>query len=104
MKIEGNCQNPDATPAGKVDAARIADVKAGKASKAAGAPSASGADQFVVSPDAKLANTAVDAAEKSSDIRPEAVARAKALLADGKIGNDPHRLADALIDSILKNG
>jgi flagellar biosynthesis anti-sigma factor FlgM len=104
MKIEGNCPSPDATPAGKIDAARTADVKAGKASKASVASSASGADQFVVSSDAKLANTAVDAAGKSSDIRPEVVARAKALLAEGKVGNDPHRLADALIDSILKNG
>jgi flagellar biosynthesis anti-sigma factor FlgM len=98
MKIETNCQSLDTTPAGKVDAARTADAKAGKASSKAGA------DQFVVSTDAKLANTALDAAEKSSDIRPEVVARAKALLAEGKLGSDPHRLADALIDSILKNG
>ena len=101
MKIEGHGQSPDAAAARKVDAARIADLKAGKASKAF---SASGADQFVVSTDAKLANSAVDAVERSSDIRPEVVARAKALLADGRIGNDPHRLADALIDNVLKNG
>jgi flagellar biosynthesis anti-sigma factor FlgM len=97
MKIESNRPNLDTTPAGKIDAARTSDAKAAKASSAAGA------DQFSVSPNAKLASSAIDAATKTSDIRPEVVARAKALLAEGKVGNDPHRLADALIDSLLKN-
>ena len=97
MKIEGNRPSFDTTPAAKVEAARVADLKAGKGASAAGA------DQFSVSSDAKLAGTALDAAGKASDIRPEVVERAKALLAEGKVGNDPHKLADALIDSLLKN-
>lgn len=98
MKIVNNSPSLDTTPTGKVEAARTADAK-----QAAKTSSAAGPDQFNASPSAKLASSAIDAATHTSDIRPEAVARAKALLADGKIGNDPHRLADALIDSLLKN-
>jgi flagellar biosynthesis anti-sigma factor FlgM len=98
MKIDNNCHNLDTTPAGKVDAARTADAKAAKAGTAA-----AGSDQFSVSADAKLASSAIDAVSKAPDIRPEAVARGKALLAEGKLGNDPDRLADALIDSLIKN-
>src|SRR3954469_4176594 len=97
MKIESNGQSLDTTPAGKVEAAKIADAKAAKASSSASP------DQFSVSADAKLASAAIDAVKQASDIRPEVVARAKALLAEGKIGNDAHRLADALIDSLIKN-
>ena len=98
MKIEGNRPSFDTTPADQVAAARIADVKAGKARVS------SGTDQFSVSAGAKLASTAIDAAANTSDIRPDVVERAKALLADHKVGNDPHRLADAIIDGLLGNG
>jgi flagellar biosynthesis anti-sigma factor FlgM len=98
MKIVNNSPSLDTAPTGKVEAARTTDAK-----QAAKTSSTAGADQFNASRSAKLANSAIDAATHTSDIRPEAVARAKALLADGKIGNDPQRLADALIDSLLKN-
>lgn len=61
------------------------------------------ADRVQVSSDALLVTNAVKAASDSPDIRPEAVARAKAKLAAGEIGNDPERLADRIIDDLLKS-
>jgi anti-sigma28 factor (negative regulator of flagellin synthesis) len=56
-----------------------------------------------VSPAVQFANQAISASQASPDVRPDVVERAKQLLADGKIGDDPHRLADALIDHMLEN-
>lgn len=61
------------------------------------------ADRVQVSPDALLVTNAVKSANDSPDIRPEAVARAKAKLNAGEIGNDPERLADRIIDDLLKS-
>jgi hypothetical protein len=54
-----------------------------------------------VSADARLLGKALDAAAKAPEIRQDVVDRAKAKLAAGEIGNDPARLADRLIDSLL---
>jgi hypothetical protein len=97
LKIASNDQSLDMTPTGKVDAAKIPGARAAKASSSASP------GQFGVSADARLTTRAIDAAKQASDIRPEAVARAKALLAAGKVGNDAHRLANALIDSLIEN-
>ena len=43
----------------------------------------------------------VDAVSKAPEIRQDVVDRARARLAAGEIGNDPGRLADRLIDSLL---
>lgn len=61
------------------------------------------ADRVRVSSDALLVTNAVKSATDSPDIRPEAVARAKAKLEAGEIGNDPERLADRIIDDLLKS-
>ena len=66
--------------------------------KPAGAP---GADTAAVSSDVRFAADAIEASVKSPDVRPAEVERAKALLADGKVGNDPGRLAEALIKHLL---
>jgi len=58
-------------------------------------------DRVQVSADARLFGQAVDAAAKAPEIRQDVVERAKAKLAAGEIGNDPARLADRLIDSLL---
>lgn len=60
-----------------------------------------GPDQVRVSSGAQLASTAASAAERTSDVRPEVVERAKAAMARGDVGNNPERLADALIDRVL---
>jgi anti-sigma28 factor (negative regulator of flagellin synthesis) len=97
MKIDSNRAELETTPAAKLAATRTSELKAG----AKAHPSAT--DHVSVSGDAKLASKAIEAAAKASDIRPEVVARAKALLASGKVGNDPHRLADAIILGLLGN-
>jgi flagellar biosynthesis anti-sigma factor FlgM len=96
MKIDSNRPNFDATPAGKIEAARVADAKSTGARAAL-----RGGDQVSVSAAAQFASSAIDAARNAPDIRPDVVERAKALLADGKVGNDPYRLADALIDKTM---
>ncbi len=55
-----------------------------------------------MSAEAQLANEAVKKASDSSDVRPEVVARAKAALDAGKIGNDANQIADSLIASMLE--
>ena len=62
---------------------------------------APGTDSVTVSSDAQFATSAISASQSTADVRPDVVARAKQLLADGKIGNDPQRLADRLIDHAL---
>jgi anti-sigma28 factor (negative regulator of flagellin synthesis) len=59
-------------------------------------------DQVDLSPDVQLANAAVAAAEKASDIRPAEVARARELLNSGQLGTDLESLASKIIDSLIK--
>jgi flagellar biosynthesis anti-sigma factor FlgM len=96
MKIDSNRANLETTQTDRVEAARVADAKA---SGTRGAQR--GGDQVSVSADAKFATTAIDAARNTPDIRPDVVERAKALLNEGKIGADPYKLADALIDKTI---
>lgn len=96
MKIQGD------RPSGVNDAGQAQQVdKAAqqRAQQARGA--ADGGDRVEVSADARLLGKAVDAAAKAPEIRQDVVDRAKAKLAAGEIGNDPGRLADRLIDSLL---
>ena len=96
MKIEGNRPNFDTVQTDRVDSKRGVNPAAKDATSAAG-----GTDQVRVSSDVQLASTAIQAANQASDVRPDVVARAKALLADGKIGADPQALADKMIDRAL---
>jgi len=96
MKIEGNRPNFDTPATDRIDARRGVNPTAKDATSAT-----DGNDQVRVSSDVQLANTAIQAATRASDVRPDVVERAKALLADGKIGADPQALADTLIDRAL---
>lgn len=95
MKIESN--RPGFDPSlERVDQKKTADAAAADNAKKSG-------DQIRVSAEAQLANEAVKAAtESGSDIRPEVVARAKALLDAGRIGNDANQIAESLIASMLE--
>jgi anti-sigma28 factor (negative regulator of flagellin synthesis) len=95
MKIEGNRPNLDASAAGKLEAARLAEAKA----KEQGART--GRDAVTVSPDVELAQKAIDAASRPAEVRPDAVARGKALLEGGTLGSDPAALADTLIQRLI---
>jgi hypothetical protein len=58
-------------------------------------------DRVELSADARLAESAVRAASKVSEIRPDVVERARAKLAAGELGADVLQLADRMIDSLL---
>jgi flagellar biosynthesis anti-sigma factor FlgM len=58
-------------------------------------------DAVKLSGDLRLADEAVRAAAVTDDVRPEAVEKARALVARGEVGTDLERLADRLIDSLL---
>ena len=58
-------------------------------------------DAVRLSGDLKLADEAVRAASVSTDVRPDAVARARALLQSGELDRDLADLADRMIDSLL---
>jgi len=95
MKIEG--QRPTFDPSlERVDQKKTADAAAADAARKSG-------DQLRVSAEAQLANEAVKLATESSDVRPDAVARAKKLLDAGLVGNDAHAIADALITSTMES-
>jgi flagellar biosynthesis anti-sigma factor FlgM len=67
---------------------------------AAPAP-ATGVDDVRLSSDAQLMQAAMRAVQDVPDVRPDVVERMRAALANGAIGNDPHALADAIIDHLL---
>ena len=69
--------------------------------KTAGVPPKS-EDAVSLSGDLRLANEAVRAAAMAGDVRPEAVAKAMRLIADGHLGADLERLADRIIDSLAE--
>ncbi|MGE3405092.1 MAG: flagellar biosynthesis anti-sigma factor FlgM [Vicinamibacterales bacterium] len=78
--------------------------RAGQAPKMADAPrstTAPGADAVQLSDEARLRAEALRAAADAPAIRPDAVARGKALLESGALGRDPDALADRLIDALL---
>lgn len=96
MKIQGD------RPSGVQDAGYTQQVdKAAQQRAQQNRGAASGGDRVDVSADARLLGQAVDAANKTPEIRQDVVERAKAKLAAGEIGNDANRLADRLIDSLL---
>ncbi len=98
MKIDGNrpTQDTDATEAAKKTALDKA-VTRTTSEKIAPA-----GDRVEVSADAKLLAAATDAARKSPEVRTELVERMKQKLAAGELGNDSGRLADRIIDDLLK--
>jgi negative regulator of flagellin synthesis FlgM len=97
MKIEGNRPRIDTTAAGEAEKV-AADRRTGKV----GGAQASSCDSVEVSADAKLLSQAMKAAQDSPDIRVDVVERMREKLAAGTVGNDSGRLADRLIDDLLK--
>jgi flagellar biosynthesis anti-sigma factor FlgM len=72
-----------------------------RANRTSARPSATG-DTVEVSPDAKLLSEAVKVAQTTPAIRADVVERMKQKLAAGEIGNDAGRLADRMLDDIVK--
>lgn len=94
MKIEGNRPNIDPTATTAIDTKRDLDRTRTERTAATG-------DQVQVSSAAQLASAAIAAATNAPAVRPEAVARARALLQSGTLGADANKLADSLIDRTI---
>jgi len=97
MKIEGNRPTHETESLTRADA---------KGTKPAPNRAADAGDRVDVSADAKKAQglvaDAVKAAQALPDIRAEAVARGRAKLESGALGADAGKLADAIIDDLIK--
>jgi len=91
-------QDIDATKSAEA-AKKIAETRAAKRNDAAAAVAT---DTVEVSSDAKLFVAAVKEASAPAPVRTELVEAMKQKLAAGEIGNDSGRLADRIIDDLLK--
>ncbi|MEZ5316943.1 MAG: hypothetical protein R2752_06030 [Vicinamibacterales bacterium] len=60
-----------------------------------------GTDEVRLSGDLQVVDVAVRAAALAGDVRPEAIANARALLDRGALDQDLDRLANRIIDSLL---
>jgi flagellar biosynthesis anti-sigma factor FlgM len=99
MKIEGNRPNQLSRTDEAQNAQQLERTQAGRSGKDRAV--AQTGDRVEVSSDARLMSSALQAAQKAPAIRQDVVERAKQKLAAGEVGNDPVRLADRMIDSLL---
>ena len=93
-RIDGNQGTPLSTHIDRAETAKGTD-------RAQNQAKAAKADRVEVSSDAALMSSAVQAATEAPAIRSDKVEAAKKALADGTLGADAGKLADALIDDIL---
>jgi len=100
-KIDSNRLPQDLDATKQAEAAQKA-AEARAAKKTGQAASAQGTDKVEVSSDAKLFSAAVKAANEPAPIRTDVVEAMKQKLAAGEIGKDSARLADRIIDDLLK--
>ncbi len=65
---------------------------------------ASESDQLTLSPAVRMLQAARESVDAGVPVRQDVVERLRALLADGQLGGDAARLADAIIDSWIDSG
>ena len=100
MKVNGNRLTPDTDATAGTDAARkVADRTVTKTGER---PSTRGTDTVELSSDAQLLAAAVKATGEAPSVRADVVEAMKQKLAAGEIGNDSARLADRMLDDLLK--
>jgi len=93
-RIDGNQGTPLPTHVDRAEAGKATE-------RAQNQAKAAKADRVEVSSDATLMNTAVQAANDAPAVRSDKVEAAKKALADGTLGADAGKLAEALIDHML---
>jgi flagellar biosynthesis anti-sigma factor FlgM len=93
--VDGNSGAPLAAQIDRAETTRTEHSRSGERGSVAGKPAAS--DRVEVSADAALMREAVQAVDKTPDVRQEKVEAAKKALADGTLGADAGKLADALL-------
>lgn len=96
MKIDSNRTGLDPLGTLRTEATETQQTP-GQTRPSGAAPS----DHVDLSAGAKLAGAAARAVSDLPDVRADAVAKAKALLATGELGANPTRLADAIIDRLI---
>jgi flagellar biosynthesis anti-sigma factor FlgM len=100
MKIDANRITQDTEATKSTEAAQKVTEK--RVAKKSDLPGAASADKVEVSADAKLMAAALKASSDASPVRADVVEAMKKKLAAGEIGNDSGRLADRMIDDLLK--
>ena len=98
MKIDGNRPAHDASA---TEGTRRSSLDAGVRQGGAAAPGSS-TDRVELSSDAALRAAALKAATEAPDVRTELVNRMREKLDSGALGADSLKLADAIIDDLLK--
>ena len=93
-RIDGNQGAPLSTQVDRAEAAKATE-------RAQNQTKAAKADRVEVSSDAALMHSAAQAANDAPAVRADKVEAAKKALADGSLGADAGKLADALIDHML---
>jgi flagellar biosynthesis anti-sigma factor FlgM len=89
-------------PADALERAGKAATASGKGDSKSSTPAAAGgSDELSLSSDARLMQTVMQSAQQALNIRQDVVERMRAAMANGKVGNDPHALADALLDRLI---
>ena len=100
MKIDLNRPTLDTDAAKGTDAARkVAD---GAVTRTGERTATSGTDKVELSSDAQLPAAALKATTETTAVRADVVEAMKVKLAAGEIGNDSARLADRILDDLLK--
>ena len=100
MKIDGNRTTQDTEATKATEAAQKVNEK--RVAKKSDLPGATGTDKVEVSSDAKLMAAALKASTDAPAVRADVVEAMKKKLEAGEIGNDAGRLADRIIDDLLK--
>ena len=100
MKIDGNRTAQDTEATRSTEAAQKVNEK--RVAKKSDQPGAAGTDKVEVSSDAKLMAAALKASSEAPAVRSDVVEAMKKKLEAGEIGNDAGRLADRIIDDLLK--
>lgn len=99
IRIDGQRLPGDPEMTRRLESAKTADAATGASAVQGPAPSS---DRVEVSPEAQLVVAAVQAAHQSPEIRMDAVERGRLALLNGTLGQDTSRLADRIIDALLK--
>ena len=99
IRIDGQRLPGDAEMARRLESAKSAEL-------ASGAPLVQGtgqpSDRVEVSAEAQLVAAAIQATHDAPAVRAEAVERGRLALQNGTLGQDTSRLADRIIDALLK--
>lgn len=99
IRIDGQRLPGDAEMTRRLESARSAELSPGSpVVQGTGQPP----DRVEVSADAQLVAAAIQATHDAPAIRPEAVERGRQALQNGTLGQDTSRLADRIIDALLK--